>query len=297
MIDYAAARAVAMVVQTGSFEAAAAALHVTPSAVSQRVRKLEEQLGLSLVVRGHPCTATERGAWLCRHMEHVALLEQQLRDHLPALAAAPAERVTLHVATNADSLGTWFLPALAPFMAETDHLIDIALDDEEHTAEWLRRGQVIAAVTTLEKPVPGCRVTRLGRLCYCATASPAFMRRYFPAGVSLQALARAPALTFNQKDRLQQLWMQQTFGQAVAFPRHWLPSTQGFVDASLAGLGWGLNPLALVRDHLDAGRLVELVPDTRLERALFWQISHLVSGPLAPLTAALTRAARAALLS
>lgn len=296
MIDYAAARAVAVVVQTGSFEAAARALHVTPSAISQRVRKLEEQLGLILIERGTPCTATEKGAWLCRHMEHVGLLEQQLRDHLPALAAAPAEPVTLHIATNADSLGTWFLPALAPFMAATDHLIDIALDDEDHTADWLRRGRVIAAVTTLEKPVQGCRVTRLGRLCYCATASPAFMRRHFPDGVTVQSLARSPALTFNHKDRLQQLWVQQTFGQAVAFPTHWLPSTQGFVDASLAGLGWGLNPLTLVQDHLDAGRLVDLVPGARLERALFWQVSQLAAGQLAPLTAALTRAAGAALL-
>lgn len=296
MIDYAAARAVAMVAQTGSFEAAAVALHVTPSAISQRVRKLEEQLGVILIARGIPCTATEKGAWLCRHMEHVGLLEQQLREHLPALAGQSADPVTLHIAINADSLGTWFLPALAPFLAATDHLVDIALDDEEHTAEWLRRGRVIAAVTTLEKPVPGCRVTRLGRLCYCATASPAFMRKHFPQGVTLQALARAPALTFNQKDRLQQLWMQQTFGQLVGFHTHWLPSTQGFVAASLAGLGWGLNPLALVQDHLAAGRLVELVPDARLERALFWQINHLASGQLAPLTAALTRAARAALL-
>lgn len=158
MIDYVAARTVAMIVQTGSFEAAAQALHVTPSAVSQRVRQLEERLGAVLIDRGTPCTATERGAWLCRHMDHVGLLERALMAHLPGLADAGAgERVTLNIATNADSLGTWFLPALAEAARVTDHLVSIAIDDQDHTADWLRRGRVLAAVTALDQPVRGCR--------------------------------------------------------------------------------------------------------------------------------------------
>ena len=122
MIDYVAARTVAMIVQTGSFEAAAQALHITPSAVSQRVRQLEERLGAVLIDRGTPCTATERGAWLCRHMDHVGLLERALMAHLPGLADAGAgERVTLNIATNADSLGTWFLScSFVKFFARCD---------------------------------------------------------------------------------------------------------------------------------------------------------------------------------
>src|SRR5688572_20370238 len=128
MLDYPAARAVAMIVQTGSFEAAARALNVTPSAISQRVKQLEERLGTVLIERGVPCTATERGAWLCRHMEHVGMLETDLMQHLPELVdpASSADRVTLNVATNADSLGTWFLPAAAAFTRETGYLLNIA---------------------------------------------------------------------------------------------------------------------------------------------------------------------------
>lgn len=297
MLDYPAARAVLLVVQTGSFDAAARSLGVTPSAVSQRVRGLEERLGIVLVERGTPCVATEAGAWLCRHMEQVGLLEDQLTDRFPQIQASPkAAPVILHIATNADSLATWFLPAVADFARETGFLLDIAVDDEDHTADWLRRGRVMAAVTALGKPVQGCQVKSLGKLRYLATASPDYLRRHFPQGVDAEALSRAPGITFNHKDNLQQQWIRQHFGQPVSFPSHWLPSSQGFVGAALAGMGWGMNPVHLVREHLATGRLVELVPDAALDVALYWQTSHLVAGGIAPLTRAVVEQARLALV-
>jgi len=296
MIDYPAARALALVVQTGSFEAAARALNVTPSAVSQRVRGLEERLGAVLVERGSPCAATETGARLCRHIEQVGLLEKALLAQVPGLGDGTQARVTLSIATNADSLGTWFLPAVAAFATASGDLLDIAVDDEDHTADWLRRGRVVAAVTALAQAVPGCVARPLGRLRYVATASPDFMARHFPAGVTAEALARAPALTFSQKDRLQQAWVRQVLGRVVAFPTHWLPSTQGFVDASLAGLGWALNPEALVRGHLAAGRLVEVRPGAVFEQPLHWQVSRLAAKSLGGLTQAIVGAARGALV-
>lgn len=297
MIDYAAARAVARIVQTGSFEKAARSLNVTPSAISQRVRQLEERLGTVLIERGTPCLATEKGAWLCRHMELVGMLETDLFTHLPALAERDAGPTSVDIAVNADSLGTWFLPAAAAFSAKSSAiLLNIAVDDEEHTAEWLRRGRVLAAVTALAEPVAGCRTVPLGRLRYQATASPAFMKRYFPHGVSAEALAQAPALMFNQKDSLQRDWIAKTFGATIACSSHFLPSTHGFVDACLLGLGWGLNPVHLVRDHLAAGRLVELVPSAVLDVSLHWQVSRLAAGQFSDLTKAVTDAARRDLL-
>ena len=291
MLDYPAARAVLLVVQTGSFDAAARSLGVTPSAVSQRVRGLEERLGVILIERGSPCVATDAGAWLCRHMEQVGLLENRLVERFPQMPRT-AEPVTLHVAVNADSLGTWFLPAIASFVKDSGCLMDIAVDDEEHTADWLRRGRVMAAVTALGTPVQGCQIRRLGRLRYHATASPDYMRRHFPGGVTPEALSAAPALTFNQKDRLQQQWVRRHVGHPVAVPTHWLPSSQGFVAAALAGMGWGLNPADLVREHLAAGDLVELVPAATLDVTLFWQTSHLAAGGIAPLTRAIVEQAR-----
>jgi LysR family transcriptional regulator (chromosome initiation inhibitor) len=297
MIDYNAARAVALVVQTGSFDRAAKALNVTPSAVSQRVRQLEERLGAVLIERGTPCVATDKGAWLCRHMEQIGLLERDLLAHLPGLEDRPQMRATLDIAANSDSIGTWFLPPVAAFAESSGYLMNIAVDDEGHTAEWLRRGRVVAAVTASAEPIQGCKVKRLGRLRYVATASPAFFARHFAHGVTAASLAQAPAITFNHKDRLQHDWAERALGPATSFPTHWLPSTQGFVDACLAGMGWCLNPIQLVDAHLRAGRLVSLMPKAPFDVELFWQISRIAADRLAGLTDAVVAAGKGALVA
>jgi LysR family transcriptional regulator (chromosome initiation inhibitor) len=147
-------------------------------------------------------------------------------------------------------------------------------------------------VTALEKPVQGCEVRALGRLRYHAVASPDYMARHFPAGVTAEAIAGAPGLTFNHKDRLQQDWLRRTLGRSAEFPTHWLASTQGFLDATLAGMGWALNPAPLVREHMASGRLVELVPGATLDRLLFWQVNRLAAGHLAELTRSVLAGAR-----
>ncbi|UXS31093.1 LysR family transcriptional regulator ArgP [Agrobacterium tumefaciens] len=299
MLDYPSMRAVALVAQTGSFEKAAQVLCVTPSAVSQRIKQLEERLGVVLIVRGNPCVATEKGEWLCRHMDHVGMLESELFRQLPSLleAGEVPERVTLNIATNADSLGTWFLDAVSKFTGRFDYLVNVAVDDQDHTVEWLRGGRVLAAVTAHAKPVQGCRVLALGVLRYHATASPDFMARHFADGVTPASLARAPGLTFNQKDRLQASWVKKVLGEDIAYPTHWLPSTDGFVKASLSGMGWGLNPVQLVGEHLKSGRLVEVVPGTPLDIPLYWQVNRLAAERLGGLTADVVETARRALLS
>src|SRR5204862_6405409 len=138
---------------------------------------------------------------------------------------------------NADSLASWFIAAAAEATADAPLLLDLSLDDQEHTAEWLRSGEVVAAVTALAQAVPGCRSVPLGRLRYCATASPAFMQRHFADGINAESLAQAPALTFNRRDRLQGQWIELALGRDLPAPTHWLPSTQAFVDGCLAGLG------------------------------------------------------------
>ncbi|CDN58369.1 LysR family transcriptional regulator ArgP [Neorhizobium galegae] len=286
MIDYTALRVLHAVIQSGSFEKAATVLNVTPSAVSQRVKQLEERVGAALVVRGTPCVATEKGDQLCSHMENVGILEHDLLKELPSLADphGPQQRVTLRIATNADSLGTWFLEAMAEFSKSSDYLLNLSVDDQDYTSDWLQQGKVIAAVSGSDKPISGCRRFPLGALRYHATASPGFITRRFAGGVTPETLADAPSLTFDQKDRLQSDWVRQTLGESVSLPTHWLPSTQSFVEASLMGMGWGMNPIQLVRDHLEAGRLVELLPGKTLDVPLYWHINRLAADRLNALT-------------
>jgi len=297
MLDYPSLHAVAAVVREGSFERAARRLHVTPSAVSQRVKWLEERLGCVLVVRGQPCRATDSGRLLIRHVEQVGLLEQALRGSLPRLTRAGADRglTTLRVAVNADSLGTWFIGAMAAFLARAEALLEVALDDEAHTLEWLRSGAVLAAVTANERAVQGCNSVALGRLRYVAVASPRFLQQHFAQGVTAAALARAPTLTFDRKDRLQAAWMRRLCRSEITAPTHWLPSSQAFVDATLAGIGWAMNPRSLIEPHLRSGALVELVPGRALFVPLYWQYSRLAVPLLARLTDAVLTSARPAL--
>jgi LysR family transcriptional regulator, chromosome initiation inhibitor len=294
MLDYTSLAAVVAVVREGSFERAARALNVTPSAVSQRVKQLEERLGSVLIIRGQPCKATDTGRLLCTHVEKVGLLEQELRIALPKLTrqGADQDRVTLRVAVNADSLGTWFPGAIAHFTSREQALLDVAVDDQEHTVEWLRSGEVLAAVTAHAQPVQGCNSLSLGRLNYVAVASPEFVRRYFSEGINAANLAKAPSLRFNRKDRLQAQWVRRVCRRDVDLPIHWLPSTHAFVDASVAGVGWGMNPVPLVREYLKSGALVELVPARSFAVPLYWQHTRLQVPMLSRLTQAVAQAAR-----
>jgi LysR family transcriptional regulator, chromosome initiation inhibitor len=298
MLDEALLAAVAAVAREGSFERAARVLHITPSAVSQRVKLLEERLGAVLIVRGQPCSATEIGARICRHAELVSVLVSELRRELPMLPrdSPDTAHASLRVAVNADSLGTWFIQAMADFGREDAALLNLTLVDEDRTAEWLRRGHVLAAVTSVGTAIQGCRSRRLGSLRYVATASPSFVRRWFAAGVSADALARAPSLLFDSNDRLQEHWARRIVRRDVSLPVHRLPSTQAFIDAARAAVGWGMNPLSLVRPQLQTGALVELVPDTPIDVPLYWQASRLKVPVLERLTRSVVRAAAAALL-
>lgn len=296
MLDYSSLAAVAAVVREGSFERAANSLSVTPSAVSQRVKQLEDRLGSILIIRGQPCTATPIGRLLCSHVDKVGLLEQELRGALPKLGqAAASDRVTVRIAANADTLGTWLVDAIAKFVAQEPALVDVVLDDQEHTIEQLRSGEVFAAVTGHAQPVQGCNCVPLGNLDYVAVASPTFVRKYFSAGVTAATLAKAPTLRFNRKDQLQDLWSRRVCRRTVEMPTHWFPSTQAFVDASVAGIGWGMNPVSLVRKELDSGALVELVPGRTLSVPLFWQHTRLQVPILGRLTSAVVAAARVTL--
>lgn len=288
MIDYPLVEAVAAVLQTGSFERAAAMLGLTPSAISQRVKLLEERLGAVLVVRGTPCTATPSGARIRRHAEEVGLLEHALQADL-GRPQAGSPRATVRIAINADSLAIWFVDAMA---AIDGRLFDLVLDDQDYSADWLKRGEVSAAVTAYGRPVQGCRSRNLGALRYIATASPAYMARWFPDGVTADALRHAPAMTFGPKDRLQTDWIAHTLGEPVIPPTHWFPATQAFIDAALAGVAWGMNPLSLVSGHLAAGRLQPLIPHRPLDVPLYWQWSRAVGPVLKDITETVIATAR-----
>jgi LysR family transcriptional regulator (chromosome initiation inhibitor) len=294
MLDYAGLEALAAVVREGSFERAARQLHITPSAVSQRIKQLEERAGQVLVLRGQPCTGTEAGRHLCLHVEQVALLENELRRTHPALLADGHATVpTLKLAVNADSLSTWFMDAMAAFTAGGNELLDIRIDDQEHTAQRIKEGEVLAAVTASGASIAGCNTWPLGCVHYVAAASPAFVARHLASGITAQTMAQAPMMTFGRQDRLQEQWLQQQAWSTCRHPpRHFLPSNDGFVRSCEAGMGWGMHPTALIERQLQAGTLVELLPGTGMDMPLYWVHARSVQAGLERLTQCVMAAAR-----
>lgn len=283
----------AAVVREGSFERAARLLHITPSAVSQRIRLLEERVGGVLIVRGQPCTPTETAARLCRHAETVAMLEQDLYKDLPMLMPQQHQNhATVRVAVNADTLDTWFIHAIARYNEHSNTYVHLAIDDQDQTSEWLRRGQVMAAVTAQAKAVQGCRVHKLGVLDYRATASPAFIRKWFANGITADNLRTAPSLAFGYNDRLQDRWARRLLRRDITLHGHVLPSSYAFVQAAIQGLGWGMNPIPLIQTHLQSGKLVELAPNSALQVPLYWQVARLPIPDLQLLTQCVEQTAR-----
>jgi LysR family transcriptional regulator (chromosome initiation inhibitor) len=270
------------VIAEGSFEAAARALHVTPSAVSQRIKALEQDVGQVLVRRAKPAAPTGAGQALVRYAGQVALLE---REALAAARGALAgSRVRISVVVNADSLHTWFLPVLTRV---PDVLFDLHQDDQEYTADLLRTGTAMAAVTAQHVAVQGCRVERLGAMRYLAVAAP-----NFDAG----DLAAAPVILLNRKDQLQHRFLTALTRRRLDPPVHYVPAAAAFVDAVRLGLGWALVPEQIARADIDAGRVVELTPGRHLDVPLYWQYWRIESEVLTALTDAVRLVADAALL-
>ena len=302
-LDSAQLNAFSAVIDEGSFERAAALLHITRSAVSQRIKLLEERVGQVLVRRATPCTATEAGQALYRHAREIALSEA---DALAAIGGGPRSTTRLAIGVNADSLATWFPAAMAQAGEDPSITFDIHVEDQDHSANLLREGRVMAAVTADPQPVQGCQVLPLGTLRYRALASPAFMQRFFATGVTATTLARAPMLVFNRKDALQGRYVRRITRRALTPPVHWLPEAHAFVKATEAGLGWGMAPDLMVDGHLRSGTLVEedlatgalveLIADKPVDVPLYWQCWRLNVQALQHVTQAVQRAAALTLL-
>ncbi|MDM7854303.1 LysR family transcriptional regulator ArgP [Cellulomonas alba] len=291
--------ALAAVVDEGTFERAAARLAVTPSAVSQRVRALEQAVGQVLVVRSRPVRATAAGTVLVRLAGQVGLLTQDAwaaLDPTPPGFADVRHRIAL--AVNADSLATWFPAALADLPPAI--VVDVRRADQDATAELLRSGAVIAAVTADAEPVQGCRSQPLGAMRYRAMAAPAFRERWFASGVAAASLVHAPVVAFAPDDLLQHRYAALVAGdegeRAVAAAAvHHVPSTAAFVALVAAGLGWGMVPEQDAQRRADAGELVDLDTERWLDVPLHWQRWSVRTPTLDEITRRVTAAARAVL--
>ena len=268
-LDYKLLLALDAVMQEQNFERAAQRLHITQSAISQRIKQLEQQFAEPLIIRSQPLQATALGQKLLAHYRQVRQLELELAGELsPAEPQAP---IRVSIAVNADSLATWFLPALAPLLEQHPIELNLLVDDESRTLDKVREGQAFGAVSLQPQALAGCCVDELGEMRYLLTASPAFVARHFPQGLTPAALAKAPAVAFDQRDDMHVSFMARHFALAPGgYPCHTVRSSEAFVAMAEQGLACCLIPELQIRQQLAQGLLLDLSPDNHLIERLYW---------------------------
>lgn len=291
----------AAIVDEGSFEGAARRLHITPSAVSQRVKAMEQRIGSVLLQRTRPIAVTAAGATILRIARQ---LDRLVDDAARELGGGPAGGTVIPIVVNADSLATWFVPALVRAAGETAATFELIRADETLSTERLRRGEAMAAVTATKDPVPGCTSTLLGIDRYLAVAAPEFASAYFPDGVDAESLRRAPMIEFDRQDVFQQRFIRRVTRARVEPPHHFVPSSAEFALAIELGLGWGMLPELQCREPLAEGRLVALgvgsgsgsePAASAIDLPLYWQRWNLRSPVLDRLSAIIGEEASVAL--
>ncbi|MEV0294190.1 LysR family transcriptional regulator ArgP [Nocardia sp. NPDC050710] len=280
-------RALNAAVTEGTFEAAARRLNVTPSAISQRIKALEDAAGRILLQRTKPVRATESGLAVLRLARQIELLSGDAARELGDAHRRADRPVRVPIAVNADSLETWVMPALGRVPAGV--CFEIHREDEEHTTRLLRDGTVMAAITSTAQPVQGCRVEKLGAMRYRPMASPDFAETWFGDGA--QAYAHAPVVLFDRKDDLQDRHMRRRTYRPVDPPRHYVPSSASFGAAVRLGLGWGMMPDLQMEGDEAAGRLVNIDGDSFIDVPLYWQQWKLDSPALTAIATAIAAAA------
>ena len=289
----------AAIVEEGGFERAAQRLSITQSAVSQRLRSLEAQVGTVLIVRTRPLKATSAGQLLLKHTKQMRLiradLERDLKELAPSSTGGTRDEERVSIAINADSIATWALPAVGD-LARSGQPIEIITDDQDFTHDWLREGQVMGCVTTLRQALRGCKMVPLGAMQYVVVATPEFAAQHMPKGLNAYNFRSIPFIAFNRKDDMQCEFVAQAVGlKRVSLQQIFVPSSEGQVRAALAGWGASVVPELLVRSAIASGALVNLAPEFALPIALYWHCWNLESEVLETLSQALIRTAASAL--
>ncbi|MCP4341430.1 MAG: LysR family transcriptional regulator ArgP [Desulfobulbaceae bacterium] len=287
MFDYKLIEALVFVAQEGGFDKAANALHITQSAVSQRLKLLEEQMGQILIARTVPPRTTSAGRKLLKHYLQV----KQLQDDICEEMAVKGDKgySSIAVALNADSLATWFLDAIQSFAIKEGVLLDIKVDDQEQTHRLLKNGEVVGCISTKDQPLQGCRINYIGQMNYRMMAATEFAKQWFPTGLTIAGACSAPAIIFNRKDALHQKLFQQVLGTIPDnIPTNYIPSAEKFADFMAAGLAYGMLPAQQSEPFIRAGRLVDLAPGYNVPVKLYWHCWNLKSKLLVKLTEQLT---------
>ncbi|AWF80255.1 ArgP/LysG family DNA-binding transcriptional regulator [Microbulbifer sp. A4B17] len=298
MLDLKQLQAFAFVVEERSFDKAAALLHVSQSAISQRIKSLESQVGQALLIRSNPLRPTEAGLKVLGYYQQMHLLQQELLTDIDPEGGKTrySNQNKVRIALNSDSLDTWFLSAITPLIRSQQLLVDLKVDDQEATHELLKNGEVIGCISSTTSNLQGCQSVLLGHMAYYPVCTRSFKKKFFSDPIHVDEFRYAPAVEFNYKDRLQSRYLKKFWGvETGQYPSHEIPSSKSFLSFLTLGLGWGMAPDIQVASLLKSGKLVKLAEDQCLEIPLYWHVWNLKSKLIKQITINLTEQAQKAL--
>ncbi|MGI9281926.1 MAG: LysR family transcriptional regulator ArgP [Endozoicomonas sp.] len=285
MLDYKLLDALAAVITHGSFEKAAQVLSITQSAVSQRIKLLEQRIGRPLLIRTSPVKPSPIGRQLLRHAQQVQSLENQLMKNLSGDKTVSWQ--TVRLAVNADSLATW-LPAVLQGLFNEGILTELTVDDQDVTTDYLKEGEVMGCLASSAKVVQGCRCDFLGNMEYIAVATPAFYQTFHS-----KPFSQIPTVHFGRQDELQNRFLKKYFQlEPGQFPAHVLPSVEAILQAARSGIAYGIVPRMQALPHLIDEELVEMTPGKSLSVPLYWHYWQLETAVLKKVSALMMREAR-----
>ncbi len=268
-MDYNQLAALTAVVEEEGFERAGESLHITQSAVTQRIRQLEENSGRILLMRSQPPRPTEEGRKLIEHFRKIRLLENELED---GLSEEGMVKPLIPLAVNADSLATWFSPVLSAYLRRNRGRVEIRVADQDLTHDLLSRGEVMGCISASSAPVRACRCEALGAMTYRLAGSRSYRERYFPEGISAGALARAPRIDFNRDDGLLEAWFRSCFPELKPpGDTHYVPSSEQFPVLIGTGEVCGMIPEDQFIQYRESYDLVDLSENSPVRIPLFWQ--------------------------
>ena len=285
-LDYKWIEALDAVVKQRSFERAAEQLYISQSAVSQRIKQLEKWLAQPALVRENPPRPTPAGKKLLGLYRRVRLLEHEL---VPELMNEDGNQpLSISIATNADSLATWLLPALSDVMKSRQVELNFAIHGESRTIEKIKSGEVAGAISLESQAIPGCSADYLGRMDYVCVASPDFHQRYFSEGVNYTTLRKAPAVSYDQYDDLHKKFLHDHFNvPRDSVINHTVGSSEAFVRLALSGVAYCLIPRLQIIEELESGLLIDITPGFLLSYRIYWHHWQLESGVLKEISQAI----------
>lgn len=268
-IDYKLVHALDTVIEEQSFEKAAEKLNITQSAISQRVKQLEQFVAAPVLIRNQPLEATPLGQKILSHFRQVRQLEYDLISEILPESAPSA--IPISIAVNADTLASWFIPALTPLLKEFPVALNIQVINEAQTQELLKKGEVFAAISSEKVSFSGVKVDHIGNMDYILCATQEFKDKYFPNGLTKENLNKAPCIDYDQRDTMHADYLRKYFKVRQAlYPCHRIRSSEAVVTMTVASLAYGLLPMTQAKEHLDSGRLIDLAPDKHLIQPLYW---------------------------